>query len=755
MERNNIRFLKAFVILSFCLMITIVFQLFGAVVFPSAFSQSKRILPALKIHSSLKLDGHLNEAVWKNAQFSSDFLQQEPGDGTAPTESTAIGCLYNQHSLYFGIRCFDSDYTQIIRSELRRDAYMDHDDYFEIVLDTYRDNRSGFYFIFNAYGNRRDAKISDEGLAFNPEWDGIWQCKTTINEKGWFAEVTIPWKTLRFVEQDTLYIGANFARMVRRKNEHLIWRHIPRKLGGLSFFRLSQAGVVGPFFRVKMGGNIEMQPFALIGLENDQQTNFHIKNVNEIGLDVKLNLSSNTVADLTLNTDFAQVEADQEQVNLTRFSLYFPEKRPFFLEGAEIFHTGGPNGYLSSQAAPDALILYYSRRIGIEKGHPVPLLGGGKFVGKIHRTTLGLLSMQTKATEFYEDDALTQLPSTNFSVFRLKQDIFNRSSIGLLLTNKFQSANNRSNQMVAADVQIAITPNLSLYSILSGTHTSDSSNYQSKAASVNLNWQSDRFQSTFQISEIEPNFNAEMGFIQRRGIRRTEGSFFYLPRPRNSSRIRKFSYGTGFTRVTNQHEFLFEQEYCASFGISFQSSAWFFIRLTRTYHYLVTDWELKPGTIFKQGSYKGYHLYSRYLTSTSRPVSAILKMVLSNYYDGFQESLSSGISLNRIGRLRLETTFDWNRIKLPADQFKTFIISSRIIYAFSTQLYLKAYLQYNRDPVDFDERSKWSMNLLLRYIYQPGSSFYLVYNQQQFHGSQRNEILNRTLMMKLVYFWRK
>jgi len=707
-------------------------------------------LRALKTDTKVKIDAEFSEEVWQDVQFSDAFQQREPGDGTPPTERTEIACLYDEDNLYFGIKCFDSEPMKIVRTELRRDAIVDNDDYFEMVLDTYHDNRSGFYFIFNAYGSKRDARLSDEGRNYNPDWDGVWQCKATINQRGWFAELAIPWKTLRFQEGDDIYFGANFGRMIRRKNESLYWNHIARNISGFGLFRLSEAGHVGPFDGLRLGGNIELQPFALGGLQKDLQTDSDLDQIAEIGVDAKINLSSNIVTDLTLNTDFAQVEADQEQVNLTRYSLYFPEKREFFLEGAEIFNTR--DSYNHDDSAPT---IFYSRRIGIEGNRQAPLWGGVKLTGKASKTTIGVLNMVSRQSSFNSGEGETmQLPTTNFGVVRLKQDIFHRSTVGVLATSKIVENNSHRNHVAAADAQLLLSPTTSITALVAGSATSDSAESRGGVASVDFSWRNDRYQAGVSHIDVQPNFNAEMGFVRRTNIRSTSASFTFSPRPHHFPSVRKFNYNISGSYITDFDNQLLDKNIDLSYSINFQSSANFSISIDRDYEFLPFAWEVRPGIEIPAGIYEGYSFSARYSSSDSRTISTDASLSQSDYYTGERRSIGGGLNLRNITKLLLNVEYQINHVTLPQQMFRTFTLSNRIIYAFSTDMYIKAYIQYNSDRLRYDGRVKWNANILFRYIFRPGSDVYLVYNQEQLVGTP-DELTNRTLMAKVVYFWRK
>jgi len=643
---------------------------------------AEKVMPAIQTDLQIVIDGKLDDPAWKLATFSDDFQQREPGDGAPPTERTEIGCLYDAKNLYFGIRCYDSEPDRIIRTELRRDMRMDNDDFFEIILDTYHDQRSGFYFVINPYGNKRDARLSDEGRNYNPDWDGIWQCQATINNEGWFAEVAIPWKTLRFVEGDDIYFGVNFGRTIRRKNEKLDWNHIPREFGSFSIFRLSKAGHLGPLHGLRMGGNLELQPFLIGGIQRDLQTQFNLDRINDIGLDAKINITSNIVTDLTFNTDFAQVEADQEQVNLTRFSLYFPEKRDFFLEGAEIFSTGRSGRHFFRRhggGGGSTPILFYSRRIGIENGHQIPLWGGIKLTGKSGKTTIGLLNMQTRRTSYGADDEKTTIPSTNFGVLRLKRDIFTRSSVGMILTNKVVSQNSRNNQVYGLDSRLALTPTLSFNTLIAGTHTSDEDNSQSSMGNFSLDYRSDRYRASLSYLDVEPNFNAEMGFVRRTDIRLTSGSFSFTPRSRRFAAVRKFSYSIRASYLSNHRQKLYDRNIGLSYSIEFQSSARFSLNLEKKYEFLPYNWEMRPGIEIPEKVYQGYSFFSWLSTNPSKPISGQVMLSIADYYSGTRGSLGGGLNFNRLKRFRLESNFQLNHIQLPGAQFNTLTLSNRLV----------------------------------------------------------------------------
>jgi len=540
-------------------------------------SDGKRYINAILIAGDLNVNGILNETVWGKVNFQSDFIQREPVEGIRSSEKTEVAVLYNEDHLYFGIKCYDSEPKKIVAREMRRDAIVDNDDFFELILDTYHDHRTGFYFIFNAHGSKRDAVLANESRNFNDAWDGIWKCKTQITSEGWFAEIAIPWKTLRFAEQDFSVWGINFARMIRRKNEHVHWQLVSREFGRSGILSLSEGGSLLGLSNIDIGSNIEFKPYFLGGIENDEITDFKYDYLKDIGLDAKIALSANMTLDLTANTDFAQVEADQEQVNLDRFELYYPEKREFFLEGDEILTFGGRR---FRHRLPD-FSLFYSRRIGIAEGHEARILGGSKIVGKIGQYQLIAMNLLTDDVSFSEDSIETKINSTNFSVFRLRRDIFNRSNIGLMFLNKEVQNSSDYNRSFGMDVNMPLTRFFTAKGYIAGTlgptENEDSvlinMNSKNLIGKIDLTYDSDLWDFSASFEDIGARFNPEMGFIRRTDYRLVNSSMGYSPRPQNSSFIRQYVYNLSGKYRSDHNNQMLDNNIDASLEVKFQNSA--------------------------------------------------------------------------------------------------------------------------------------------------------------------------------------
>lgn len=721
----------------------------------------RRVIHALIRSDEIQIDGKLNEPAWETVNFQGDFRQREPDEGHPASEGTEIGVLYDKRYIYFGIKCFDSEPGKIIAREMRRDAVVDDDDYFEMVLDTYHDRRSGYYFITNAHGSKREAQLANEGRDYNPAWDGVWICKTQITKQGWFLEIAIPWKTLRFTEQDVSVWGINFARMIRRKNEHVYWQLIPRHLGGAAIFRLSGAGTLQGMTALKMGGNLELQPYFLGGLENDPGTKFSTAHLSDMGFDANIALTANLALDLTVNTDFAQVEADQEQVNLSRFSLYYPEKRDFFLEGAEVFTFGGSQHW---DGGSTDMNLFYSRRLGLVDGQEARILGGAKMVGKVGRYRIGIMNINTERVSYeQENNETVKAQATNFAVVRLSRDVLQRGSIGLMLLNKEESHTQHFNRSLGIDSHLPLSTHFTMSGYLAGTSGPAQivdgrrldMDKQNIAAKLNLDYTSDLWQFATAFQDIGVRFNPEMGFNRRSDYRLGNASLEYSPRPKTSKRIRQYTYQIEGDYRTNHDQAMLEANIETSWAIEFQNSSRFSIAVNRNKEYLDYDWQLRKGFLIPSHSYTAYHYSLSAVSDKARAMAGGIEVSCGDYYTG--RSTAAGVSgvLTRIEPLRMEIDYSHHYIDLPQGNFHTNTLGLRIYCFFSTELYLKAYMQWNDDKLSFDGRERVISNVLLRWIYAPESNLYLVYNDGRLVGPNLTEIVNRTVMLKATFFWRK
>jgi hypothetical protein len=413
-------------------LVTGAFVLAAASNLSGAVDTSTYVIQAKKTTWPVRVDGLLQEPAWRSAPVVGDFVQKEPQEGAPASERTEVRILYDDANLYIGVVCFDGDPSRIVAREMRRDIELTNEDMFEVIIDTFHDHRNAFLFAVNPLGARRDALIRDEGGSLNVDWDGIWTVRTHRDSAGWSAEIAIPFTTLRFRDSDEQNWGINFARLIARKREEIYWTPILRSYGWLGRFKTSYFGHLAGLRRLRQGTRVQAMPYVIGGGKKEDRPEPFLGTAN-LGLDLKLRLTSNITGDLTVNTDFAQVEADQERFNLTRFDLFFPEKREFFLEGADIFRFGER----FQEHEPPSTLLFFSRTIGLsEDGREIPVLGGLKVTGKAGPYTLGLLDILTDRTSYDEDGERIDIRRANNAVVRLKRDIFAKSSVGIMVLSK-------------------------------------------------------------------------------------------------------------------------------------------------------------------------------------------------------------------------------------------------------------------------------------------------------------------------------
>ncbi|MFC1731294.1 DUF5916 domain-containing protein [candidate division KSB1 bacterium] len=715
-------------------------------------------MTAIRVTDAPNVDGKLDDPVWQAIEFTGGFLQREPDEGAPVSERTEVAVIYDSDNVYFGARCYDSEPDKIRGSEMRRDVSPSKDDYFDIVLDTYHDRRSAFFFTITPAGGRLDGTISEDGKIDNRDWDGIWTGKTSRDGNGWYVEVAIPLQTLRFREGDDVVWGAHFVRRILRKNEEAFWRLVPLYAGRLGQNRISEAGEIHGFDGLKMGGQFEFEPFVTGGLQDDIGTNNRTVRRGDLGADMKWNVTSTLTADFTYNTDFAQVEADQERVNLTRFDLFFPEKRSFFLEGAETFAFGseGINPY-SSEAG--AIQLFYSRRIGIEERRRVPITGGARLTGKAGgNTILGLMSIRTESAPL-GDDSGTVVPATDYSVIRVKQNIFSRSSVGMMFLNK-QEAGGTYNRSFGFDSNFNASETFSFFLSGAGTFTSSTIDIpdggkDNLAGYGGFNYQSDLWQYSGSFLNIEDSFNPEMGFVSRTGIQRTNGRLTYSPRPQRWEPVRKLNYTVRGYYQTDSGSRVLNRQVAGDFSINFQNTASFRATVEHEYEYLDFDWDVREGLLIPESGYSSTTGRMSFSTNRARDIGGSVNISGGDYFTGTRRGAGFTANIQTFNRMLSDLNYNYNWITLPDGQFHTNTLSARISYSFNPDLFVKAYLQWYDDARRNDGRDRFSGNIILRYIYMPGSDFYLVLNQESLVGPGGTETQNRTILAKLTYFLRR
>ena len=668
----------------------------------------KEIKP-LFTQETIEIDGHLNEEPWIETQVIDDFTQQFPDEGQPTTERTEVRMLYDAEKLYIGFECYDSQPEKIVANEMRRDGRLWQNDNVYIMLDTYGDKRQCFFFRTNALGALSDTAVTDGGENLNGSWDCIWEAAGRQHEKGWTVEIAIPFNQLRFKKDDSMVWGVNFGRNIARLNETTQWIQVPRSESWPGTYHPTYQGKLIGLEGIASPSYFDIKPYLLGGLARNlddakqQQTAER-----DLGLDMKYGVTSNLTLDLTLNTDFAQVEADQEEVNLTRFSLFFPERREFFLEGSGLFAFGAGIG----DFGPPPLSVFYSRRIGIEDEKQVRLLGGGKLTGKVGAYSVGALNMTTAPSE--------ESPVTNFSVLRMQRDILSDSSVGFILTNR-QSDPSDYHRNGGVDLFFRPHDQWRMRAMTVGSWSPDPEE-RDLAWYLSNDWRNDHFHINASYLDIGPQFTSKMGFMRRRNIRSLMLDADYEVQ---ISRYQIRDVGTSFSGsyLLDHDNTPIGWDMGAGGNMVWDSDDGFSIDFRRAFDRVDESFSIGDAEI-PVDDYEMNQVSLRFFTESSRPFAVFGRADYGDYFHGNRVGFNIDSQWRVTYQFALETRYQRNWIKLPeSDLFTTNVVGTRISYALNTRFFTKLYAQWN------DSAERASANFLLNYIYRPGSDFYLVYDQ--------------------------
>ena len=728
--------------------------------------QGRATIRAIKLTEDIRLDGQLDEQVYHTVQAITGFIQQNPDEGAPATEKTEAWILFDERNLYVAARIWDSaPPSEWVADEMRRDAtQLRQNDTFAVVFDTFYDRRNATTFYTNALGALGDVAITTEGNP-NMDWNPVWDVRTARFEGGWTVEMEIPFKSLRYQPGPTQVWGVQLRRNVRRKNEWAYITPLPISAGGsgAAILRVSKAATLVGLEVPQGSRNLEIKPYGIGGLRTDVNAAAPTTNVGDgdVGVDVKYGITKNLTADLTYNTDFAQVEADEQQVNLTRFSLFFPEKREFFLEGRGIFDfarggitrgtgralrsSGRGGGFFGGGNAPT---LFYSRRIGLERGTVVPVIGGGRVTGKIGAFDVGALSVQT------DDEEISGAEMTNFSVVRVKRDILRRSSVGILLANRSVSlAGDGSSQTYGVDATFSFYDNVSLLGYVAKTQTpglkGKDTSYQGR-----LIYGGDRYGFQAEHLVVEDNFRPEVGFVRRDNFRRTYTTGRFSPRPRSIDAIRRFSVEGSFDYIVTADTGRVEtRQSQLGFDTEFENSDRVGISATDNYEFLARPFTPAPGVSFPVGGYKFRDAEVTYALGAQRRLSGTFTVRVGEYFSGNIRSV--GFRRSRVKlteRFSLEPSVSVNWIDTPHGSFRTDLAVSRVNYSFTPRMFLSGLTQYNSSTDTI------SNNLRMRWEYSPGSELFVVYTEERITDPLRpdrfSELRNRGFVVKVNRLFR-
>ncbi len=721
---------------------------------------------AVEWPEGIRLDGQLDENVYFTVPAITGFIQQSPDEGAPATEETEAWILFDADNIYVAARVWDSaPPSQWVANEMRRDTrQLRQNDTFAVIFDTFYDRRNGVAFYTNALGAIADFQITNEGNP-NSDWNPIWDVRTGRFEGGWTVEMEIPFKSLRYRPGPSQIWGVQLRRNVRRKNEWAYITALPISAGSGpgGIFRVSGAGTLVGLDVPSGGANLEIKPYGIGGISTNLAASEPTVNAGngDGGLDVKYGITQNLTADLTWNTDFAQVEVDEQQVNLTRFSLFFPEKREFFLEGRGIFdfarggvvggfggalRRGGGGGFFGGGNAPT---LFYSRRIGLQNGSVVPIVGGGRVTGKIGAFDVGLLNIQA------DEDAAAAADMTNFTVVRLKRDILRRSSIGGLFTNRSVSLlGDGSSQAYGADATFSFYENVSLLAYAARTQTPGNDgkdlSYQGR-----FNYAGDLYGFQGEHLVVEDNFIPEVGFLRRDNFRRTYGTARYSPRPRSLANIRQFRLEASYDYIETADLGIVEtRQSQLAFSTELENSDRFGVSVADNYEFLHTEFTPGPDdVVFPVGGYQFLDVEGTYSPGAQRRLNGTLTVRAGDYFNGTIRSVEFRQGRMAVTqRLSLEPSVSVNWIDSPQGAFRTDLLVSRVNFSFTPRMFFSGLIQYNSST------DTVSNNLRLRWEYSPGSELFVVYTEDRLTDPLRpdrfSELRNRGFVVKVNRLFR-
>ena len=711
---------------------------------PSTEPGGKPTIRAIPAPDGYKVDGRLDEAIYGVVSGAIDFIQQEPYEGQPATEKTEVWVLFDAKNLYLAFRMWDSHPERMIANEMRRDQALDiyNNENMSIAIDTFHDKRSGYFFMTNMLGAMRDVQFQSERQN-NGEWNPVWNPKAQKFEGGWTLEIAIPFKSIRYPAGSEQTWGINFRRAVRWKNEITFITRIPASTGPAGIYRMQDEATLVGLKVPAAGKNLDIIPFVTARTTTDKvaRPTFSNRLAGEVGGDLKYGVTKGLTADFTYNTDFAQVEDDLQQVNLTRFGVFFPEKRTFFLEGQGIFDFGGQTGGGNNAGAGDIPTMFFSRQIGLARGTPVPIIGGGRLTGKAGAYLIGVVNIQAEAA-----DAIRE-PSTNFSVVRLRRDILQKSYIGVLATRRTPSSG-RDNLMVGADANIAYGLTI-INAYYAKTHTPGLAG-QDGSYMGQYDYNADRYGVNGQRLVVGKNFSPEMGFMRRRDFQTTSALFRFSPRPgRGATRFkpfRKFYYIGSADSTTNNEGRLQSRSFTGAFNFDLNSGATFTSSIDREHEGLDLPFQIATGVRIPVGGYGFTHAQASYQFPPNYKVRGTLRADIGNFYNGTKQTMSYTGRIEMSKQFTIEPTLSLNWVNLPVGAFKTNLVQSRVTYTVSPRTALGALIQFNSSARTL------SSNVRFRWEYIPGSDLYVVYTEGRTTAipDRWADLQNRTVVLKLT-----
>ena len=703
---------------------------------------------ATRLPEPLDFDGRLDERMYTTVPSISDFIQQEPREGEPATEKTEVWIFFDDNNVYVSARCWDSQPERQIGNEMRRDSpNVLQNEVFSILFDTFYDRRSAFNFAVNILGGLFDTAITNEGNS-NRDWNGVWDARVGRFESGWTVEIAFPFKSLRYGPEREQVWGVNFRRIVRWKNERSHLTAVPAFLGLGGHIAPSLAATMVGIEVPPAGLNLDLKPYAISGLQTDLTSRPQVRDATEarVGFDAKWGITKELTADLTYKTDFAQVEDDLQRVNLTRFNLFFPEKREFFLEGQGLFRFGGVSLRAPAGRASNTPVLFFSRRIGLNNGRPVPIVGGGRLTGRAGRFSIGTLNIQSG------DEPEAAARSTNFTVLRIKRDLFSRSSIGALYTRRAETSSATGvNETFGIDALYSASRSLNVNAYIAQTRTPGLQGDDTSHL-VHFNYNADRYGIQLEQLSVEQNFNPAVGFLRRTDFQRKFASARFSPRPAQThmEAVRRFVYQGSVEYFENGAGRVETRETEGSFVLELLNSDNLTVGYVGTYEFIPRPFAIGPGVTVPVGAYDYQTGQVSYFFGTQHTLSGTLSYQEGSLYEGRKRTVGFATGRLKLSpQLAIEPVVSANWVKLPGGDFTSAVVSGRVTYTLTPRMFVSTLIQHNSSTRTLNTNAR------LRWEYLPGSELFVVYSDGR-DTLPRGfpELLNRAFIVKLNRLFR-
>ncbi len=697
------------------------------------------IVRATRITEPIRIDGRLDEAVYGEIPPVTDFIQQEPDEGAPATEKTEAWILFDDENIYVMCRCWDSNPGAIVANDMRRDSpNINTHDNFGVQFDPYHDGRGANFFYVSPVGGVRDAAVVDSRP--NNDWNTVWEWSASRFDEGWIAEIAIPFKSLRYGPGREQTWGIQVRRMIRSKNERVHLTRLPASWGSGAWNRMHLAATLLDLQAPRGSRNLEIKPYVISSLSTDTQAVPATRNEfrPDIGFDVKYGVTKGLTADFSYNTDFAQVEADEAQVNLTRFSLSFPEKREFFLEGSGLFTFGAVTG----TSGADAPVIFYSRSIGLSRGQALPVIAGGRLTGRAGAWSIGALNIEV------DGDPALNAQRTNFTALRLRRSIFSRGSLGGIFTKRSVSTvAPGSNEVFGLDANFGVRQyvNFGGYVAQSRTKglTGESLSYRGQ-----FNYDHDRYGLELDRLVVEENFNPEVGFMRRRNFRRSYAQARVSPRTENHPLVRKWTFQAHLDYITDNDNRLASREARAEFQTDFHSGDSVTLAAVGSREILPQAFAIQ-GVRIPPGGYGFTTAVASYTAGQHHKISGTTSVQAGGFYGGRRQTVAFQGRVEISPRLGIEPNISRNWIDVPEGKFTTTVVGARTTLTITPRMFVAALVQYTSGA------SSLSSNVRLRWEYRPGSELFLVYTEGRSTLPVRGtELQGRGIVLKINRLFR-